>query len=140
MILVRAVVILLVGVANTLIASTGASGGRVVCFGFDGHIGIESAQTKEACCDKEATPHVDGEASVSTRGGCPCIDIPIPHGGRTIEARATTAPKHDLQVAAIHSMKDILLAASQSDSIGGNDTPPPVPSSRVALRAIVLLV
>ncbi len=141
MAIVRCLIVVVVGISNTLLACTGAAGGQIVCFGFDGHIGIESVQTQEACCDRETTPHEGHESGIFTGEGCACIDIPIPHGGRTMAGRPMTAPKHELHAAINAPMAaDIRLTESLSYSIAGNHIPPPVSASHAALGAIVLLV
>ena len=76
--------------ALLLFAPLGRHGASaVVCFGWDGHVGAESA-AEGGCADAEATPGAHCGA---------CTDIPLPHGAdadcpsfRTAPAPTAAAP------------------------------------------------
>jgi len=136
--MMRSIVILLTGVANTLFACTGATGGRIVCFGLDGHIGIESPQDHESCCD-ELRFHTRADAGLSSRGGCRCIDITIPHGQRTMGGRPTAPPKHLLNLpAGAVTESTSCFTWCVNTAIGEKEEQFDAPSAMSALRVIVL--
>ena len=76
----------------------GVGAGTVICFGADGHIAIEAAESE--CCvamPEEVQLPCSGQPTATARGGpdeCgPCLDVPVP---RSVLVRAgSERPSND---------------------------------------------
>jgi len=77
-------------VSAPLLGMTGFAENAVLCWGSDGHVGIEAGEcqvrSESACCSSEQD-HADHAVCDENESRAGCFDIPLPRGG-------ATAPQH----------------------------------------------
>lgn len=141
---VRGLVYFWLIVSTPLLGMTGFAQGAFLCWGSDGHVGIEI----ESCDPHRESASVSADHSgLSDHFGCQdddscgtCIDIPLPLGG------ATTRVVRPERAGASRGLALVTQAAESHDSVtaGGGycrrGRPARADESIASLRTIVLLI
>jgi len=137
-----------------LLGMTGFAENAFLCWGSDGHLGIETQTCKSTCespCfSSEIDDHDDhddheeqpGSALCEHDDSCgSCIDIPLPPGGVLSRLVSTTSGLNPSAAVAILPAPSITLVVKDRQIAGAHwpDAPPGGDAAIASLRTVVLL-